>query len=121
MPEDLVLTPDAAVALAQELLDAGRPFHAHEVLEAAWKAEPDPSRRVVWQALAQLAVGLTHAARGNERGAQRLVARGRAALAAGSAEVPPVDVPAVLAWAEGWLAGGRAEALRLAGRVAPPA
>ena len=34
----------------------GRPFHAHEVLEASWKAAP-PAERDLWQGLAQLAVG----------------------------------------------------------------
>ena len=46
-----------------EMLLAGRPFHAHEVLEAFWKAAP-PAERDFWQGLAQLAVGLTHARRG---------------------------------------------------------
>ncbi|WP_261993079.1 DUF309 domain-containing protein, partial [Streptomyces sp. adm13(2018)] len=43
------------------LLDAGMPFHAHEVFEDAWKSGP-ASERDLWQGLAQLAVGLTHAA-----------------------------------------------------------
>jgi hypothetical protein len=45
------------------------------VLEAAWKAAP-PAERDVWQALAQIAVGLTHALRGNARGAAALLRRG---------------------------------------------
>jgi hypothetical protein len=40
------------------------PFAAHEVLEARWKAGPDEERDL-WQGLAQICVGLTHAARGN--------------------------------------------------------
>ena len=55
---------------AQRLLDAGLPFHAHEVLEAAWKAAP-PDERELWRGLAQLAVGLTHLQRGNGRGRWR--------------------------------------------------
>jgi hypothetical protein len=66
--------PDAA-QLADELLRAGRPFHAHEVLEAAWKSGP-ASERDLWQGLAQVAVGLTHAHRGNARGAVALLRRG---------------------------------------------
>jgi uncharacterized protein len=66
-PEGIVRPPDRALAEAQELLDAGRPFHAHEVLEDAWKSAPEPERQL-WRGLAQLAVGLTHAARGNSRG-----------------------------------------------------
>jgi predicted metal-dependent hydrolase len=113
MPEDLHLPPGDGVALAQDLLDAGRPFHAHEVLEALWKAEPDPARRPVWQALAQVAVGLTHEARGNTAGAQRLVARGRAGLAARTAEPAEVDAAAVVQWADRWLDGDRTARLRI--------
>ena len=72
---DTALPPAEALAEAQRLLDAGRPFHAHEVLEAAWKAAP-PAERNLWQGLAQLAVGLTHARRGNARGAAALLRRG---------------------------------------------
>jgi uncharacterized protein len=44
------------------------------VLEARWKAGPEEERDL-WQGLAQLCVGLTHAARGNRVGAIRLVDR----------------------------------------------
>jgi uncharacterized protein len=75
IPDDLVLPPAEALTLAQDLLDAGRPFHAHEVLEASWKAAP-AAERDLWQGLAQIAVGLTHARRGNARGAAALLRRG---------------------------------------------
>jgi uncharacterized protein len=75
IPDDLVLPPAAALELAQDLLDAGRPFHAHEVLEASWKTAP-AAERDLWQGLAQIAVGLTHAGRGNARGAVTLLRRG---------------------------------------------
>lgn len=75
VPDDLVLPPAEALALAQRLIDAGRPFHAHEVLEASWKAAPPPERDL-WQGLAQVAVGLTHAQRGNGPGAAALLRRG---------------------------------------------
>jgi hypothetical protein len=65
--------------MADEMLAAGRPFHAHEVLEASWKAAP-PEERDFWQGLAQLAVGLTHARRGNARGAVALLRRGTAGI-----------------------------------------
>src|ERR1019366_2346722 len=64
VPDDLLLPPADALALAQRLLDSGRPFHAHEVLEASWKAAPQAEREL-WRGLAQVAVGLTHAQRGN--------------------------------------------------------
>jgi len=67
-------TPAAAVDEAQRLLDAGRPFAAHEVLEAAWKAA-SAAERDLWRGLAQLAVGLTHVQRGNARGAVALLNR----------------------------------------------
>lgn len=75
VPDDLVLPPPESLAVAQELLDRGRPFHAHEVLEASWRAAPPPERDL-WQGLAQIAVGLTHAHRGNARGAATLLRRG---------------------------------------------
>jgi uncharacterized protein len=74
LPDELDLTPQESVREAQRLLDAGRPFAAHEVLEAAWKAAPDEQREL-WRGLAQLAVGLTHLQRGNARGAAALLTR----------------------------------------------
>jgi uncharacterized protein len=75
IPDDLSLTPGEAITLAQQLLDSGRPFQAHEVLEASWKSAP-AAERDLWQGLAQVAVGLTHAQRGNPRGAAALLRRG---------------------------------------------
>jgi uncharacterized protein len=75
IPDDLSLSPGEAIALAQQLLDSGRPFQAHEVLEASWKSAP-AAERDLWQGLAQVAVGLTHAQRGNPRGAAALLRRG---------------------------------------------
>ena len=75
VPDDPVLPPGESLDLADELLASGRPFHAHEVLEASWKSGP-AGERGFWQGLAQLAVGLTHARRGNARGAVALLRRG---------------------------------------------
>jgi hypothetical protein len=58
------LPPSQTLDLARSLVQEGRPFAAHEVLEARWKAGPDEERDL-WQGLAQICVGLTHAARGN--------------------------------------------------------
>jgi uncharacterized protein len=74
-PEGVRRTVAQTLVEAQRLLDAGRPFHAHEVFEDAWKGEPGPEREL-WRGLAQLAVGLTHAARGNLAGAASLLRRG---------------------------------------------
>lgn len=79
IPDNLALPPDESLKLADELLAAGRPFHAHEVLEASWKAAP-PAERDFWQGLAQLAVGVTHARRGNAPGAMALLRRGTARI-----------------------------------------
>ncbi|WP_320782772.1 DUF309 domain-containing protein, partial [Streptomyces sp. CRN 30] len=70
-PEGVVRAPAETVAEAQRLLDEGKPFHAHEVFEDAWKSGPAADREL-WRGLAQLAVGLTHAARGNVTGGPRL-------------------------------------------------
>ena len=69
-----MLPPRESLVEAQRLLDLGRPFHAHEVLEGTWKAAP-AHERDLWQGLAQLAVGLTHLARGNRTGAVTLLRR----------------------------------------------
>jgi predicted metal-dependent hydrolase len=79
VPDDFVLPPHEAVTEAQRLLDGGRPFHAHEILEGSWKAAPGPER-ALWRGLAQLAVGLTHAQRGNRPGAIALLRRGAQGL-----------------------------------------
>jgi hypothetical protein len=71
---------DEAVALSLDYLARGLPFHAHEVLEIRWRCCPD-DERPLWRGLAQAAAGATHAARGNEVGARRLVDRGRATIA----------------------------------------
>ncbi|MBP2368792.1 DUF309 domain-containing protein [Pseudonocardia parietis] len=93
VPEDLVLSPAEAVTEAQRLLDDGLPFQAHEVLEGAWKDSGDDTRGL-WRSLAQLAVGLTHAQRGNARGAVALLRRGTEGLR--SWRVLGADAPAGL-------------------------
>jgi hypothetical protein len=97
MPDDLVVSPDAALVMAQQLLDDGRPFHAHEVLEAVWKSS-DPAERDLWQGLAQVAVGLTHALRGNQAGAATLLRRGAVRVSRYDGPVPEeIDKDAVSA------------------------
>ena len=89
IPDDLVISPTEAAKLGGRLLAEGRPFHAHEVFEAAWKSIPGPEREL-WRGLAQIAVGLTHARRGNAGGSVTLLRRGArhvAAFAGSSGEV----------------------------------
>jgi hypothetical protein len=97
-PPGEALPPAAALALAQQLLDAGRPFHAHEVLEDAWKAAP-AGDRALWKGLAQLAVGITHARRGNAHGAVALLSRGAAAAEAFPDAPHGIDAPGLAAGA----------------------
>lgn len=97
------LPPTEALDLAQSLIDEGRPFFAHEVLEAVWKACPT-GERDYWQGLAQLCVGVTHLQRGNVVGAVTLLRRGAGHLSGRLAD---------------W---GVAEAARLeSGDLTPPA
>jgi uncharacterized protein len=93
-PDEPALAPDAALDLAQQLIDSGRAFRAHEVLEASWKAAPT-AERDLWQGLAQVAVGLTHAQRGNARGAAALLRRGGQRVAGYADGPPPHAVEAV--------------------------
>ena len=92
MPDNLTLDPAEAARVADELLVADRPFHAHEVLEAAWKAAPDRERDL-WQGLAQIAVGLTHGRRGNAAGAVTLLRRGARRVSVYEAARLPADDP----------------------------
>jgi uncharacterized protein len=97
VPEGLALPPAEALAEAQRLLDAGLPFQAHEVLEGTWK-DTTGAERALWQGLAQLAVGLTHAQRGNATGAAALLDRGAERIAPFSAEPPHgIDVAGLVA------------------------
>jgi len=101
-PSTTGFEPDAALREAQRLLDAGMPFHAHEVLEDTWKSAPD-EQRLLWKSLAQLAVGITHALRGNRAGAAALIHRGAEGLPQG--ELPhKIDGGSVRIWARQSLA-----------------
>ena len=80
IPDDLELSADETLVYAQDLLDRGQAFSAHEVLEAAWKNGPE-HERALWQGLAQLAVGITHVQRGNRTGAAALLRRASGRLA----------------------------------------
>ncbi|MFD5425648.1 DUF309 domain-containing protein [Streptomyces sp. NPDC127084] len=119
-PEGLVRAPRETLVEAQRLLDAGMPFHAHEVLEDAWKSGPE-EERALWRGLAQLAVGLTHAARGNARGGAALLARGAESVAAYADSAPSsglhgVDTAGLTRWA-----GALARELRRDGAAVPAA
>ena len=104
---EVALGPGQTLVAARALIEAGRPFSAHEVFEARWKAGPS-AERDLWQGLAQICVGLTHAGRGNTDGATRLVERGAAHLLTyGRAGGPTygLDLAAVTACAFSAVAG----------------
>jgi uncharacterized protein len=104
--EGLVLDPETALTTAQQLLDDGRPFHAHEVLEAVWKSAP-PAEAQLWRALAQLAVGITHLRRGNDKGATALLARSRSGLIEFTQPGPHrIDVTGLTAWIDAVTSAG---------------
>ena len=101
IPEDLDLPPEESLAWAQDLLDRGLAFNAHEVLEGAWKSCPD-DERMLWQGLAQLAVGITHIQRGNIKGATTLLERGAGRIADHDGPAPyGIDAAGLISHAEG--------------------
>jgi predicted metal-dependent hydrolase len=99
IPDDLELPPAETLGYAQDLLDRGLAFNAHEVLEAAWKNGPD-NEKPLWQALAQLAVGLTHVQRGNLKGAVNVLRRASAGLARDRSAPYDIDVAGLVDYAD---------------------
>jgi len=98
IPDDLDLPPAETLSYAQDLLDRGLAFNAHEVLEAAWKNGPD-EEKTLWQALAQLAVGITHVQRGNVKGAITVLRRASAGLAHDDKTPYDIDVAGLVDYA----------------------
>ncbi|MFJ5678414.1 DUF309 domain-containing protein [Streptomyces sp. NPDC093097] len=97
--EGVIRTPAQTLAEAQRLFAEGMPFHAHEVLEDAWKSAP-ADERPLWKGLAQMAVGVTHALRGNTTGGARLLRRGADAVEPYVSRAPHgLDLAALVAWA----------------------
>jgi predicted metal-dependent hydrolase len=100
IPDDLDLSPAESLEYAQNLLDRGLAFNAHEVLEAAWKSGP-AEEKPLWQALAQLAVGITHIQRGNVGGAIALLRRASERLSGLEPSVPhSVDTTGLIRYAD---------------------
>src|SRR5579863_8756588 len=100
VPDGARIAPAEAADLGGRLLAEGRPFHAHEVFEAAWKSATG-SEREFWRGLAQIAVGLTHARRGNAGGSVALLRRGARHVAAFAGTSGEVDAGFVAAEAAG--------------------
>ncbi|MGH3638577.1 MAG: DUF309 domain-containing protein [Mycobacterium sp.] len=99
IPDEIDLSPVEFLAYAQRLIDQGLAFHAHEVLEAAWKSSP-VDEKPLWQGLAQLAVGITHVQRDNFDGAIAVLRRASGGLASVDRPAPyAVDVAGLIDYA----------------------
>jgi uncharacterized protein len=118
VPDELAISLTDAIGLAQTYFDTDRPFHAHEVLEALWKSRP-AAERDLWQGLAQIAVGVTHALRGNCAGAIALLERGRNRLRAYGSHRHGIAVDCVLAQTAALIDILRAETARASGHSWP--
>jgi hypothetical protein len=69
------------------------------VFEDAWKAAA-AEERGLWRGLAQLAVGVTHAARGNVSGAATLLRRGAVTIEPYQPQAPhEIDIAGLSRWA----------------------
>lgn len=119
-PEGVVRTPGHSLDEAQSLLDDGMPFHAHEVLEDAWKTAPE-EEAALWKGLAQIAVGITHLARGNSTGGARLLLRGAEGIEPYRSGPPHgIDVAGIADWARTTADGaGRTDAKTAPGTASP--
>lgn len=94
VPDATEVTSAQAWSQALAYLAQDLPFHAHEVLEQRWRCCP-ADERTAWRALAQWAAALTHQARGNQVGAERVARRAAAVLADCTELPPPIDATLV--------------------------
>lgn len=95
IPDDLDLPPDGYLRYAQDLIDKGLAFNAHEVLEAAWKGAA-ADERSLWQGLAQLAVGITHIQRGNPVGAAKVLQRAAGRIGEAGSALHDIDAAGLI-------------------------
>lgn len=79
MKNDEYFVLSSQVLRGIELINHGEFFEAHEILEAAWRAETREVRHLL-QGLVQVSVMLYHLERGNQRGAFKLAKRALANL-----------------------------------------
>ena len=84
-----------------ELLNHGRYFEAHEVLEDVWRATPGQERQFL-QGLIQVAVALHHQSTGNLEGAGSVMRRAAHNLSAYSGDFGNIDVSALRTAVERW-------------------
>lgn len=86
--------PPAALLRGIAEFNDGEYFACHETLEALWRAERGPVRRL-YQGVLQVAVALHHLERGNLPGARSILAKAEKHLAACPAPCLGVDVAAL--------------------------
>ena len=67
-------------------------FECHEVLEEYWKEKPVQEREIHWVGFIQIAVGLYHHRRGNQKGALRMLQNARAILSQNSSIVETLGI-----------------------------
>lgn len=88
-------SPSLTLQAAVRQFNAGDYFQCHETLEDLWGAEAG-TVRALYQGLLQVAVGLHHLRRGNQRGALALLARGAGLLRAFPTVCQGVDLTAFI-------------------------
>lgn len=79
VPDRTSISGEQAWHEALDYLQQELPFHVHEVCEQRWRCAPQ-FERTTWRGLAQWGAALTHRARGNNTGAERLAVRARQTL-----------------------------------------
>ena len=98
--DDSCLQPASSTLLAAiRQFNAGAYFTCHETLEELWRIETIPLR-TFYQGLLQIAVGLNHLHRGNERGAMALLNSGAKLLHPFAPQCLEIDVASLLAGVE---------------------
>jgi predicted metal-dependent hydrolase len=91
--------PPPLVLKGIEEFNRGEFFEQHETLEAAWRAEPHPTREL-YQGILQVGVACYHIERGNLTGAMKVLERGLRRLRQFAPECLGIDVARLIADAE---------------------
>lgn len=107
-PDETVDSIAEALDHAVALFDRQRFFEAHEFLEWIWKSDDIPEDdREFWKGVTQVAVGLTHAQRGNAKGAVTLLERACRYLAPYPSRYHGIDAEALSGAAQRMVASVR--------------
>ncbi len=101
--DGIALVDDQQFAAGIDRLNAGGYFEAHELFEHAWLAAPYPDR-LLCLALSKLGAAFEQQARGNARGARKIVSDARRCLDPLPATYGSIDVQALRQGLDAWLA-----------------